>query len=114
MMECSRTETSNLKEDSSPTGNVNLRAIGFPVGSLFPKEVIMLPWAWDPRLWTEQMMYFGWLLIVIVGIALALSILAAMLGMLERIKDQETYKPNPDKKPLVHVLNRRQRKSADA
>lgn len=74
----------------------------------------MLPWAWDPRLWADQMLYFGWLLMVIVGIALALSILVAMLGMLEQIKDQETYKPNPDKKPLLHVLNPPQRKSTDA
>ena len=74
----------------------------------------MLPWAWDPRLWTEQMMYFGWLLMVIVGIASTLSILAGVVGMLERIKEEKTYKPNPDKKPLVHVLNRRQRESADA
>ena len=74
----------------------------------------MLPWAWSPQLWVEQMMYFGFLLMVIAGIAMALfMILAAVLGMLERIKDEATSKLNPDQEPLAQVLNFRQRKSAD-
>ena len=73
----------------------------------------MLPWAWDPQPWAEQMMYFGWLLMVIVGITVALLILAAVLGMLEWIKDEATSKLDPNQEPLVHVFNHRQRKSAD-
>ena len=74
----------------------------------------MLPWAWDPKLLVEQMMYFALPLMLIVGIAVALFlILAAVLGMLERIKDEATSKVNANQEPLVHVLNFRQRKSAD-
>ena len=74
----------------------------------------MLPWAWDPKLWVEQMMYFGWLIMVIAGIAVSLSIIfGAVLTMLEWIKDEATSKLNPGQRPIVHVWNRRQRKSAD-
>lgn len=74
----------------------------------------MLPWAWDPQLWVEQMMYFGFLLMVIAGIAMVLFMtLAAVLGILERIKDEATSKLNPDPETLAHVLNFRHRKSAD-
>lgn len=74
----------------------------------------MLPWVWEPQLWAEQMMYFGWLLLVIVGIAMALLILsAAVLGMAEQIKDEASSKLNSNQEPLVYVLNHRQRKSAD-
>ena len=74
----------------------------------------MVPWAWDPQPWKEQMMYFGWLLMVMVGIAVALLILlAAVLGMLERIKDEATSKLNSNQEPVVHVLDRRQRKAAE-
>jgi hypothetical protein len=74
----------------------------------------MLPRAWDLQLLEEQMMDFGWLLMVIVGIAVALLILlAAVLGMLERIKDEATSKLNPNQEPSVHVLNRQQREAAN-
>ena len=74
----------------------------------------MLRWAWAPQLWAQQMMYFVWMLMEIVGIAVALLIIfAAVLGMLEWIKDEATSKLNPGQRPIVHVWNRRQRKSAD-
>lgn len=74
----------------------------------------MLRWAWAPQLWAEQMMYFLWMLMEFVGIALALLIiLAAVLGMLEWIKDEATSKLIPGREPFVHLLNRRQRKPAD-
>lgn len=74
----------------------------------------MLPWAWNSQLWVEQMIYFGLLLTVIAGITMALFImLAAVVGILERIKDEATSKLNPDQESLVHVLNFRHRKSAD-
>jgi CDP-diglyceride synthetase len=83
-------------------------------GHCSDKEVIMLRWAWAPQLWAEQMMYFVWMLMEIVGIAVALLIiLATVLGMLEWIRDEATSEFNPGHGPLVHVWNRRQRKSAD-
>lgn len=73
----------------------------------------MLPWAWDPQRWTDQMMYLGWLLVVVVGIAAALLILAAVVGTLARISDEASSTVNPDQKSRVHVSQRQQRKSAD-
>ena len=74
----------------------------------------MLRWAWDPQLWVEQIMYFLWLLMETVGIAVAFFIIVAgVLGILEWIKDEANSKPKPNREPLVHVLNHRRRKSAD-
>jgi len=75
--------------------------------------LIMLPWAWDPQIWVEQMMHFVWLLMVILGVAVALLILTAVLGQWEKIKGEANSNLNPDQEPMVHVLNRQQRKSAD-
>lgn len=77
----------------------------------------MWPWAWDPQLWVKQMMYFGWLLMVIVGIAVALLLLlGGVLGMWERTMDEasELNAAQQERWRLAHgYSNRAHRKSAD-
>ena len=102
-----------ILEKTDPQPQMLTRALGLPVKVTVSKEVIMLPWAWDPQLWAEQLMYFGWLLMGIVGVALALIMLGAVLEILAQTKDEATSKLNPHRESLVHVLHRRQRKSAD-